>query len=383
MKKDYYEILGVPKDADIAQIKKVYRSLALKYHPDRVEEAQKKEAEEKFKEISEAYGVLSDPQKRKMYDQHGHAGIDQRYTSEDIFRGADFNSVFGESGLGDIFSQFFGDSAFEAFGGGRAGGGRGQRGYRGRDIQYEMEVSLQEAFSGIEKKIQVPRNEHCTQCNGSGAKSESSMKVCPTCRGQGQVVMSSGFFRMAQTCSACSGQGKIITEYCPQCNGKGVMRVTRNIDVKIPAGVDNDSRLRIKGEGEIGSAGHGDLYLYILVKQHPTFQREGKDLHMSLAVSFVKAALGSEVAVPTLSGNVTMKIPPGTQSGRVFRLKGKGMPDVHGGQQGDQYVRAMLEVPIRLSSEQKRLLEEYARVSGETVGNGEETFKEKIKKVFK
>ena len=338
MKRDYYEVLGVPKDANAEQIKKTYRSLALKHHPDRVEESKKKEAEEKFKEISEAYGVLSDPQKRKMYDQLGHEGIDQRYTAEDIFRGADFSSVFGEAGLGDIFSQFFGDSIFEAFGGGRTRGGRGQRAYRGRDIQYEVEIPLEEAYAGIKKKIQVPRHEHCTQCNGSGAKSPDAMKTCPTCKGQGQVIMSSGFFRMAQTCSTCSGRGKIITDYCPQCNGKGVVRVTRNIDVSIPPGVDNDTRLRVKGEGEVGSAGAGDLFIYILVRPHATFQRDGKDLQMSLSVSFVKAALGGEMIVPTLSGNVTMKIPPGTQSGRVFRLKAKGMPDLHGGAPGEQYV---------------------------------------------
>lgn len=382
MKKDYYEILGVPKTSDVQQIKKAYRSLALKHHPDRVPQEQKKEAEEKFKEISEAYGVLSDPQKRQMYDQHGHAGIDQRYTSEDIFRGADFNSIFEEAGLGDVFGRAFGDAMSDFFGGQQQGGGRSRRAQRGRDIQYEVEVTLEEAFRGIKKKIQVPRHEHCTHCNGTGAKPGSQMKNCSTCGGRGQVVMSNGIFRMAQTCQTCGGRGQVITEHCPQCHGKGVIRIIRNIDVNIPAGVDNDTRLRVKGEGEVGAAGSGDLYLYILVRQNPSFHREGKDLLVDLPVSFVKAALGAEVSVTTLDGSVSMKVPAGTQSGKVFRLKGKGMPDVHGGGAGDQYVKVMIEVPTRLSAEQRRLLEEYARISGESIAS-DDSFKEKIKKVFK
>lgn len=377
MKKDYYEILGVPKDAEAQVIKKKYRSHALKWHPDRVEESKKKEAEEKFKEISEAYGVLSDPSKRKLYDQYGHAGIDQNYTSDDIFRGADFSSVFGEGGLGDIFSQFFG----EGFGGG--GGGRTQRQQRGRDIQYETDVTLEEAFKGVHRKIKVPRNEHCNDCQGTGAKNGTSMDTCSTCKGQGQVIMSSGFFRMQQACSACSGRGKIIKENCPTCQGHGAKRVTRTIDVNIPAGVDNSSRLRVRGEGEIGAAGPGDLYLYIHVLPHETFERNDHDIYLQLPVSFVKAALGSEVSVATLNGRVSMKIPAGTQSGKTFRLKGKGMPDLHGHHHGDQYVRVMLEVPKKLSAKQKDLLEEYARVSGEEIINKEESITEKIKKVFK
>lgn len=381
MKRDYYEILGVPKTSDLAQIKKAYRSLALKHHPDRVPEAQKKEAEEKFKEISEAYGVLSDPQKRQMYDQHGHEGIDQRYTTEDIFKNADFSSIFGEAGLGDIFSQFFGDAVFENMGGGR--GGRGSARSRGRDIQYETEITLEEAFSGIHKKIALPRHEHCQPCQGTGAKDGTKMKTCPTCRGQGQVVMSSGFFRMAQTCSGCGGRGKVITEHCPECHGKGAVRVTRNIEVTIPAGVDSETRLRVRGEGEVGAAGAGDLYLYINVRPHERFIREGKDVQLDLPVSYLKAALGAEVSVPTLNGSVAMKIPAGTQSGRVFRLKNKGMPDIHGGSTGDQYVRVMIQVPEKLSPEQKQLLEQLARLSGEEVAKASDSIKEKIKNVFK
>jgi molecular chaperone DnaJ len=381
MKKDYYEILGVPKDASAQQIKKKYRSLALKHHPDRVADDKKKASEEKFKEISEAYGVLSDPQKRQMYDQYGQAGIDQRYTSEDIFRGADFSSIFGETGLGDIFSEFFGDSIFGSFGGGSQRGSRRQR--RGRDIQYEVEISLKDAYDGIKKKIKVPRNEHCDACSGTGAKNGTALKTCGTCKGQGQVLMSSGFFRMAQTCSHCQGQGKIISEYCPKCNGKGAVRVTRNIDVSIPAGVDNDTRLRVRGEGEIGSGGPGDLYIYILVKHHPVFKRADKDLQMDLPVSFVIAALGGEISVPTLSGNVTMKIPAGTQSGKIFRLKNKGMPDVRGGYQGNQYVRAMLQVPERLTAQQKKMLQEFDGSGRQKSKNTNDSFTEKIKKAFK
>ncbi len=379
MKKDYYEILGVAKTANLADIKKAYRSLALKYHPDRVAENEKKAAEEKFKEISEAYGVLSDTQKRQLYDQHGHAGIDQNFTAEDIFKGADFSSIFeGGAGvnLNDILSQMFGG------GGDVFGGGRSNRRSRGRDIQYETEITLEEAFSGVKKTIKVPRHEHCQACNGSGAKSESDLKTCPTCHGQGQVVMSSGFFRMAQTCSACQGRGKIIKNFCPECSGQGVVRVTRNIEVKIPAGVDNDSQLRVMGEGEVGPAGPGNLYLFIKVLPHEIFKRNDQDLHMDLRVSFVKTALGAEVPVATLNGSVSMKIPAGTQSGKVFRLKGKGMPDPHSHGTGDLYARVMVEVPTRLTSQQKSLLEEFARQTGEDVDSNE-SIKDKLKKVFK
>jgi molecular chaperone DnaJ len=357
MKKDYYEILGVAKDATLADIKKKYRSLALKYHPDRVPEAEKKAAEEKFKEISEAYGVLSDPKKRQTYDQYGHAGIDH-------------------TDLGDIFSQFFGHDIF----GGRGSRSRGPQ--RGHDIQYEIDVTLQEAFTGVKKNIKIPRDDMCKQCNGSGAKDPGKLKTCPACSGKGFVMMASGFFRMQQTCPDCRGSGHIITEYCPVCHGRATVRVTRSIDVTIPAGVDNSSRLRISGEGEIGKGGAGDLYLYIHVLAHDMFQREGSNIYMQLPVSFVKAALGAEVSVPTLNGAVSMKVPAGTQSGKVFRLKGKGMPHLHGGV-GDQYVKVMIAVPQKLSSEQRKLLEEYARVSGEEVQPAGQSIKEKIRKVFK
>lgn len=374
MKQDYYEILGVQKDANLQQIKKKYRSLALKYHPDRVEEKEKAKAEERFKEISEAYGVLSDPKKKQMYDQYGHSGIDQNFTSEDIFQGGDFSSIFGGSGFGDIFSQFFG--------GGSSGFGGGAQRRRGRDIQYEVDITLQEAHDGVLKNIQIPRNEHCTDCQGTGAKNGTALKSCETCGGSGQVLVSSGFFRMQQTCSHCQGQGQMITENCGSCSGKGHVRVTRKIEVNIPAGVDNSSRLRVQNEGEVGSGGPGDLYIYIHVLSHETFQRDGIDLHMQLPVSFVKAALGSEVSVPTLNGNVSMRIPAGTQSGKVFRLKDKGMPDLRSSYHGNQYVKVMLQVPEKLSTEQNELLEKFAEISGEKI-IGSETLKDKIKKVFK
>jgi molecular chaperone DnaJ len=380
MKKDYYEILGAPKDATPQQIKKAYRSLALKFHPDRVPQEEKAEAEQRFKEISEAYGVLSDPKKRSMYDQYGHAGIDQQYTAEDIFRGADFSGIFEDLGLGDIFGQFFGDAGLDIFGGPSR---RSRRPRRGHDIQYEVEVTLEEAFSGSAKKIKIPRHEHCASCEGSGAKPGTKPRTCSSCGGRGQVVMSSGFFRMQQTCSACGGAGQVIAEFCPQCHGKGVVRVTRKIDVNIPPGVDNNTRLRVAGEGEIGGGGAGDLYLYIRVLPHSVFERHEDDIYMQLPVSFIKAALGAEVSVPTLSDTVKMKIPAGTQSGKVFRLKDRGMPGLRGGGGGDQYVKVMLEVPERLTAEQRQLLEKFAQISGEDFDPSGESIAEKIKKVFK
>jgi molecular chaperone DnaJ len=379
MKKDYYEILGVPKAASLADIKKAYRSLALKFHPDRVPEAEKKASEEKFKEISEAYGVLSDPQKKQTYDQYGHQGIDQNYTSEDIFRGADFSSVFGgESDLGDILGRMFG-AQFDLSGG---SGQRGGRRSRGHDIQYEVELTLEEAYHGIKKEIKFPRHEHCKKCDGTGAKSGTSLKTCPSCRGQGQVEIANGFFRMAQTCPKCHGSGKIITEFCPDCAGRGLTRITRTVEIKIPPGVDNDSQLRVRGEGEVGSGGNGDLFLFIKVKNHPIFERQAQDLKMDLPVSFAKAALGGEEKIKTLKEEVVMKIPEGTQSGKVFRMRGEGMPDVHGHHEfGDLYVRVMIAVPNSMSTRQRELMEELSRELGEN--NGKASLKDKFKKAFK
>jgi len=376
MKKDYYEILGVKKEATAEEVKKAYRQLALKYHPDRVPEGEKKQAEEKFKEISEAYGVLSDAQKRQMYDQYGHQGIDQNFTAEDIFRGADFSSVFGEGGLDDILGQFFG-------GGFGFGGGSRRRGpARGRDIQYEEVLTLAEAFTGVKKTVKVPRNEVCRDCQGTGAKNGTALEECRTCGGRGQVMMNSGFFRMAQTCPTCRGEGRIVKESCPSCGGRGAVKHVREIEVTFPKGLDNDSQMRLRGEGEIGPGGSGDLYLFVRIKEHERFRRAGNDLEIEMPVSFVKAALGADIAVPTLNGAVTMKLPAGTEGGKVFRIRGKGMPDLrHDTEFGDLYVRIMIDVPKRLSSDQRRILEEFAKATGEN-GNGG-SLKDKFKKAFK
>ncbi len=378
MKRDYYEILGVARDASLVQIKKAYRSLALKHHPDRVPDGEKKAAEERFKEISEAYGVLSDPQKRRMYDQYGHAGIDQRYSAEDIFRGADFS---GFSDLGDVFGQIFGDSLFDLFGG---GSGRSRRRRRGRDVKTGVTITLQEAYQGVHKKIHVTRHEMCPACSGRGAKKGTELGTCPTCRGRGQVVMSSGFFHMSQTCPNCGGRGRVVTDPCPECRGQGAVRVNRALDVTIPAGCPDGAHLRLKGEGEEAEGGSGDLYLYVSVKEDDRFRRDGQDLYLDLPVSFVTAALGGEVAVPTLAGEVSMKIPAGTQSGKIFRLRGKGMPDTHGGSVGDLYARVMIQVPSRLHGRKKELLEEFARIEGVRAEHKSgESLADKIKNVFK
>ncbi len=378
MKKDYYEILGLKKGAEAADIKKSYRQLAMKHHPDRVPEAEKLQAEEKFKEISEAYGVLSDPQKRQTYDQHGHQGIDQNFTSEDIFRGADFSSVFGEGGggLDDILGQFFGGS----MGGGSARRRRGPA--RGRDIQYEVELALAEVYAGAKKMIKVPRNEVCHDCQGTGAKNGTALETCRHCAGQGQVMMNSGFFRMAQTCPSCRGEGRIIRESCAKCNGRGAVKHVRDIEVNFPRGLDNDSQMRLRGEGEVGPGGPGDLYLFIRVQGDVRFRRAGKDLEMDLPLSFAKAALGGESKVPTMDGEVTIKIPPGTQGGQQFRVKEKGMPDIRDPRLfGDLYVRVLIDVPRKLSNEQRRLLEEFAKAGGEESVTS--SLKDKVKKIFK
>lgn len=379
-KRDYYEILGVAKAATIDEIKKSYRQLAMKYHPDRVPAEQKKEAEEKFKEISEAYAVLSDTQKRGLYDQYGHSGIDQRYTNEDIFRGADFSSVFSGmgGGSGSFFEDLFGDMGFDIFGG---GGGRQQRSRRGRDLEITVRITLEDAAEGVEKTIHVPRHENCPTCQGSGAKPGTKKTTCPECKGSGRIIVSSGFFQLAQTCPRCRGEGAIIQTPCPECGGEGRVRVTRSITVKIPAGVDTGSHLRVRGEGEAGTAGRGDLYVVIEVEPDPVLHRDGENLITEISVSMVKAVLGGTVSVPVLKGHVDMKIPPGTQGGKIFRLKGKGMPDIHGRGTGDELVRVNVEIPDRLSAEQRKLMEEFARLSGETVDK--ESFGDKLRRGFK
>jgi len=382
-KRDYYEILGVKKNASLDEIKKAYRELALRYHPDRVPHEQKKEAEEKFKEISEAYAVLSDSQKRALYDQYGHSGIDQKYAYEDIFKGADFSSVFqdlGDFGLGgNIFDEIFGDLGFDIFAGRSTRGSTGRR--RGRDLQISVSVTLEEVASGTEKTITVPRYEVCSTCSGSGAKPGTKKTTCPQCKGAGRTIVSSGFFQLAQTCSRCGGEGSIIQTLCPDCRGEGRAKVSRKIKVKIPAGVDTGSHLRIRGEGEAGGAGKGDLYVVIEVLAHSVFQRHKNDILTQITISLSKALLGGEIEVPTLDAKVTMKIPAGTQSGKVFRLKEKGIPDLHERGIGDELVRVNVEIPERLTLEQRRLIEEFARLSGEEVNT--ESFTDKIKRTFR
>jgi len=383
-KRDYYEILGVKKNTSLDEIKKAYRELALRYHPDRVPGEQKKEAEEKFKEISEAYAVLSDTQKRALYDQYGHSGIDQKYAYEDIFKGADFNSVF--EGLGDfgfgggLFEEIFGDLGSDIFGGGSRRGSTNRR--RGRDLQIALDITLEEAARGVEKTITVPRYELCPTCSGSGAKPGTKKITCPQCKGAGRTVVSSGFFQLAQTCSRCRGEGSTIQALCPDCRGEGRAKVTRKIKVKIPSGADTGSHLRVRGEGEAGTTGRGDLYVIIEVKPHSIFERHNNDILTEISISLTKAILGSEVEVSTLDGKVKMKIPPGTQSGRIFRLKEKGIPDLHGRGIGDELVRVDVEIPLHLTPEQRRLIEEFAKLSGEDI-NKNETFGDKIKKAFK
>ena len=384
-KRDYYEMLGVTKSASPEEVKKAYREMALKFHPDRVPAEQKKEAEEKFKEISEAYAVLSDSAKRDLYDKYGHSGIDQKYAQEDIFKGADFSSIFREMGGGtgsggSIFEEIFGDLGFDISGTRQSRTQTSRR--RGRDLQIAIDISLEEAAQGLEKIITVPRYETCTSCGGSGAKAGTKRNSCPQCKGSGRTVVSNGFFQLAQTCSRCGGEGSIIQSPCQDCRGEGRVKVTKKIKVKIPAGVDNGSQLRVRQEGEAGVNSRGDLYVVIEVRPHEIFERHHNDIATSINISLVKAVLGGEVEVPALEGRLTMKIPAGTQCGKTFRLKGKGIPDLHSRDIGDELVKVNIEIPVRLSSQQKQLMEEFARLSGEDLGP-KEGFTERFKKSFR
>lgn len=343
-KQDYYELLSVPRNASDAEIKKAYRRLAMKYHPDR--NPDDKTAEDKFKEAKEAYDVLSDPHKRAAYDQFGHAGVDPSAAAGGHgFRGANFS---------DIFDDVFGD----IFGGGR--GGRSAS-YRGADLRYDQELSLEEAVRGTTVKIRVPTHVGCTVCDGSGAKPGTTPITCTTCGGQGQVRMQQGFFSIQQTCPRCKGRGTTISEPCPTCHGHGRVQEIKTLSVKVPAGVDSGDRIRLAGEGEAGEKGGvpGDLYVQIRVRPHPLFSREGSDLHCEMPIAFATATLGGEIEAPSLEGRVKLKIPSGTQTGKVFRLRGKGVRPVHGGGIGDLLCRVVVETPVNLSDEQKELLRAF------------------------
>lgn len=361
-KRDYYEVLGVQKNTPKDEIKDAYRKLALQYHPDRNKSP---DAEEKFKEISEAYAVLSDDEKRRQYDMLGHAGFDQRYTTEDIFRGADFDTVFRDLGFGfgDLFSAIFG------------GAGRGfeERAYRGQDLEYDLQITLEDAAKGVQREIEVPRTEHCDLCGGSGAAPGTQAKTCSKCGGAGKVqnVQRNSFsmFVRVVPCPTCRGKGRIIETPCPRCRGSGIVRRDRHITVNVPPGIDEGYQLRLHGEGETPSGGgeSGDLYVMIHVAPHRLFQREGDDLLYDLMIGYPQAALGTEVSVPTLDGDTTMKIPAGTQHGTILRLRGKGMTRFRGYGRGDLLVRVRILVPEKLTEQQKGLLEQLANEFGESV----------------
>ena len=365
-KKDYYDLLGVNRSAGDDEIKRAYRKLALKYHPDR--NAGDKQAEERFKEVSEAYQVLSDPQKRSQYDQFGHAAFGD---GGPFGGGFDFTAGF-EDIFGDIFGEFFG------------GTGRRRTRSRGEDLRYNLTLTFEEAVTGTEKKIKIPRQGQCENCRGSGAKPGTAPQTCPTCRGRGQVSFQQGFFSVSRTCNHCHGHGTVIKDPCMACGGVGLVRKLHTLSVKIPAGVDTGSRLKLRNEGESAPAGGapGDLYVVIQVEPHPIFVRNALDILCDVPISFVQAALGAEIDVPTLEGKVKMKIPVGTQSGKVFRMKGKGVKDIQGYQQGDQHVRVVVETPTHLTTRQKELLKEFAATGGEEVNPLSKGFFDKVKELF-
>ncbi|MEM0492525.1 MAG: molecular chaperone DnaJ [Candidatus Thermoplasmatota archaeon] len=359
-KRDYYEILGVDRNATKEEIKKAYRRLALKYHPDKNPD---KDAAEKFKEISEAYAVLYDDEKRRMYDMYGHAGIDQQYTREDIFRDVDFGDIFRGMGFDFDFGGF--DDIFERFFGFRRAspGRKTSHVKRGFDLRYDLEISLEEAYQGVKKEINIPRNETCDTCNGSGAKPGTKPRRCPDCDGTGQIRRTQrtafGIITQVTGCSRCRGEGSVIDEYCQACRGRGVIQMSRIIELTIPRGVDDGSQLRLPGEGEGKEGYRGDLYVFIHMKNHPKFERRGRDLYYRLDVLYPDAALGGVVPVETIDGGLThVNIPEGSQNGDMIRVKGKGMPDLHGRGYGDLYIQVNIVTPKHLSRKARQLLEE-------------------------
>ncbi len=376
-KRDFYEVLGVARNASDDEIKKAYRKLAVKFHPDK--NPGDKSAEEKFKEIGEAYEALSDPQKRAAYDQYGHAAFDARARAgraggfgggfHDPFE--IFREVFGGAGGGSIFESFFGSQD-------------PSQPQRGDDLRYDLEITLEEAALGCEKEISVSKLDRCDACSGSGMEPGSKIRTCPTCGGRGQVLTSRGIFSIAQTCPHCKGAGRVLEKPCKSCQGNGQLERGSKIKLRIPPGVDAGSRLRSSGNGEAGFRGGppGDLYVVLHVKTHEIFQRDGDDLLCEVPVSFVQATLGAEIEVPTLDGRATIKIPAGTQPGTTVRVKGKGVKNLQGYGQGDLRVRIQVEVPTRLTSEQKAKLQEFAESCGEDANPISKSFFEKARKLF-
>jgi molecular chaperone DnaJ len=372
-KRDYYEVLGVSQNANEAEIKKAYRKLARQYHPD--VNPNNPDAEAKFKEVNEAFEVLGSTEKRAQYDQFGHAGLGNGGFQGGGFDGANFG------GFGDLFDMFFG-------GGGFGGGGQSRRPQKGADLRYDMEISFEEAAFGLESEIDIPRTEECTACHGSGAAPGTHPKKCPKCHGTGQIQVQQntafGRFVNVRPCDQCHGEGKIVDTPCKECRGQGRVRKYRKIKVKIPAGVDNGSRLRISHEGEAGLRGGppGDLYVYIHVKSHEIFERHGQEVVCEIPISFVQATLGADIQVPTLDGKVELKIPEGTQSGTSFRIKGHGIPHLRGNGRGDQHVRVKVITPRKLTDRQRELLSEFAKAGGEEVSAEEKGFFKKVKDAF-
>jgi molecular chaperone DnaJ len=375
-KRDYYEILGVERGINEEDLKRAYRKLAVKFHPDKNPDDHS--AEEKFKEIGEAYEVLSDSSKRAAYDRYGHAAFQGGMGGggggfHDPFEV--FREVFGGGGGGGIFDQFFGG------GSGMDSSGR----QRGSDLRYDLQITLEEAARGCEKEIEIRKLDSCEPCGGSGAQKGSKAVTCPTCRGRGQVVVSRGFFQVAQTCPACHGTGRIIEKPCHSCQGEGRVEKTSRVKIKIPAGIDSESRLRSTGGGEAGlrGGGSGDLYVVVHIKEHEVFTRNGMDLNCEVPIPFTTAALGGEIRVPTLDGAVSLKIPAGTQGGSTFRIRGLGMPALQGTAKGDILTYVQVEVPTRLNGEQREVLQKFAELCGEENNPIHKSFYDRVKSFFK
>jgi molecular chaperone DnaJ len=384
-KRDYYDILGVPKNATEDDIKKAYRKLAMKYHPDRNQGDDAKKAEEKFKEAKEAYEMLSDAPKRAAYDQFGHAGVDPSMGGGRGGPGPEGFGGFAEA-FGDIFGDIFGGGGAGAGGGGRQRGG--QQVFRGNDLSYAMEITLEEATFGKETQIRIPSWENCETCGGSGAKPGTSAKTCTTCSGSGTVHLRQGFFSIQQTCPHCRGSGKIIPEPCTTCSGQGKIKKQKTLEVKIPAGISEGMRIRSAGNGEPGTNGGpaGDLYIEIRVKPHEIFERDGDDLHCTVPVALTTAALGGTIEVPTLGAKAEIELPEGTQNGKTFRLRGKGIKGLRSSYPGDLYVHVGVETPVKLTDHQRKLLKELDdsfRKGGERHSPSAKSWTDKVKDLFK